>query len=133
MSVKVHFLHSTVNISQEIFGITVKNMIRAFIKILKRCNIATRKVEHQYNGRLQLEPEEIVMPQSQLVSQQKETSPLLKTLMLNKSLSLIYTSAPNAHMCGRDSEPALCCLRTVCIPFTTNQNLSVFLCEHKEN
>ncbi len=33
---------------------------------------------------------------------------------------------PNAHMCGRDCEPALRHLRMVRIPFATNQNLSVF-------
>ncbi len=40
---------------------------------------------------------------------------------------------PNACMCGWDCNPALRHLQTFCIPFAANQNLSVFLGEHKEN
>ncbi len=56
-------------------------------------------------------------------------------LLLSLLLSLVYTSAPNgsrivcepnACMCGWDCEPMLCHLRTVCILFVTNRNLSVF-------
>ncbi len=36
-----------------------------------------------------------------------------------------------ARMCGWDCEPALCCLRTVCIPFATNWNLLVFCANTK--
>ncbi len=39
---------------------------------------------------------------------------------------------PNARMFGWDCEPALCCPQTVCIPFTTNQNLSVFCANTKK-
>ncbi len=38
---------------------------------------------------------------------------------------------PNAHMCGQNCEPALCHLRTVRIPFATNQNLLVFCANTK--
>ncbi len=39
---------------------------------------------------------------------------------------------PNASMCGRDCETALCCLWMVRILFAKNQNLSVF-CANTEN
>ncbi len=38
---------------------------------------------------------------------------------------------PNAHMCGRDCEPVLRHLQTVCIPFAVNRNLSVFCANTK--
>ncbi len=46
-------------------------------------------------------------------------------------LSPVHTCESNVRMCGQDCEPVLHYLQMVCVPFTTNQNLSVFCANTK--